>query len=539
MRRILILQTARMGDLVQTLPLLQRLRQEHPQARLSLLARDPFAQLLLQKGFVDHLFLVPDPLWNPLADPTSPNPPPPPQLPSDSLPDAPFDLLVNLSTNRAAAFLAEQIPAARKWGRLPAPEGELRLLGPWTKTIFALVTDRWSNLFNLVDLHLGIAGLNPSPQAPALLPSPEERARGEALLARFGRRPGRKLVALQTGASDLSRAWSATHFSALAQALQRQIDADILLIGSPNERARSEEVAAPLARPPLNLVGETSLPELLPVLAQCDLLISNDTGPIHLAAACATPTLGLYFSTAYYAETAPYGENQTILQVEIPCAPCSTLHPCPQQRCREPLSPEPVTAAALWILSGASATEAPPPAADLSLYRSQFTADGTLLYLPVHPDKASPQFLTGLARRLLWGPSLGLPPNPALHPFLARWKNHPLFQEILARDAALFGHLSPLLQRGFRASEQLQSEFSNPRRTLPKIQALHQELTRVESELLQIAETGGAYGAMLRYEFMDLPFEPFPQLAETLKLKYQSLRRRNDSLQTALQSLPA
>ena len=532
MRRVILLQTARMGDLAQTLPLLDRFRREQPQTRLTLLARDPFAQLLLQRGFCHELCLVPNELWQLLSDSSTPT-----QPVTDLLPAGSFDLLVNLSTGLPASRLAEQIPAKHKLGRIHTETGELRFLGPWAKYLFSVVTDRWSNLLNLVDLHLGIAGLPPKPHPPTLIPSSEESTQAQALLGSFGRRPNRKLIALQTGASDLSRAWSLEHFATLANALQRECDADLVLLGSSDERPRSETLAHALARLPLNLVGHTDVSGLLAVLAQCDLLISNDTGTIHLAAACGTPTLGLFFSTAYYAETAPYGENHTVLQVEIPCAPCDVIRPCAEQICRQHLPPEPAAATALWILRGANASETPIPQQGLSIYRSQFASDGSLAYLPTHPKQASTQFLTGLLRRLLWASALQLPQNQQLHELFSKHSSSPILQHLMAQDAAVFQTLQSLLERGTRASEKLRAQFFTSRRSLEKIQTLHGELTSIETELLQFTETAGAYGSFIRYEFMDMPFQPFPQLAETLHLKYQSLRHQNASFLSTLHAL--
>jgi hypothetical protein len=89
-----------------------------------------------------------------------------------------------------------------------------------------------------------------------------------------------------------------------------------------------------------NLVGKTNIPALAGVLARCEFLLTGDTGPMHLAAAVGTPTVSLFFGTAYPWETGPYGPGHVILFSDVPCAPCADPAVCPYgHRCKRDLTP--------------------------------------------------------------------------------------------------------------------------------------------------------------------------------------------------------
>lgn len=140
---------------------------------------------------------------------------------------------------------------------------------------------------------VGLAGATPVRLEPHLVRLPAESARPYD-----GRRP---VVAVHPGASDPRRRWPAERFGALAAALAEEHDAAVVVVGDPGER----ELAAEVVRHALRFgapeerigsrAGELSLPELAVLLAGCSLVVANDSGPRHLAAALDTATVGLYW----------------------------------------------------------------------------------------------------------------------------------------------------------------------------------------------------------------------------------------------------
>lgn len=95
----------------------------------------------------------------------------------------------------------------------------------------------------------------------------------------------------------------------------------------------------------VDLSGKTGIAEMGAVLKQCGMLISGDTGPMHIAAAVGTPVLALFYGTAYPWETGPYGPGHFIMFPDLPCAPCSNPDACEGHRCKEMLTPDRVVRA--------------------------------------------------------------------------------------------------------------------------------------------------------------------------------------------------
>ena len=101
--------------------------------------------------------------------------------------------------------------------------------------------------------------------------------------------------------------------------------------------------------PSRNLCGETSLPDLVGVLAELRLLLTNDSGPMHVAAALGTPLVAVFGSTDWR-ETAPFSERARVVREHVPCAPC-LLRECPiDHRCMERVGVDAVVSASFSLL---------------------------------------------------------------------------------------------------------------------------------------------------------------------------------------------
>lgn len=119
------------------------------------------------------------------------------------------------------------------------------------------------------------------------------------------------------------------------------------LFGAPGEKEMGEKLSAMLQAPHENLVGKTRLSELIAKLRQCQLLLTNDTGTMHLAAALGIPTVSIFGSTCPI-ETGPLGERHIVIQHKIPCSPCFERE-CPfgHYDCMTKVTPAEVAAAVL------------------------------------------------------------------------------------------------------------------------------------------------------------------------------------------------
>jgi heptosyltransferase-2 len=161
------------------------------------------------------------------------------------------------------------------------------------------------------------------------------------------------LIALNVGATNSrAKCWLEDRFAALADRLATRPNAHILLIGAASENEHAARVQAQMQQPrqAKNLAGETTMAELIGVLAHCSLLVTNDTGPAHIAAALGVPTLTLFGPTNEF-ETAPLGSRSELLRADgIECARCMHRE-CPiDHRCMTRLTVDTVAAKAVSLL---------------------------------------------------------------------------------------------------------------------------------------------------------------------------------------------
>jgi ADP-heptose:LPS heptosyltransferase len=164
--------------------------------------------------------------------------------------------------------------------------------------------------------------------APVRIEPEDERAL-EALLARRGLDPAHPIAVLNPNAGTLSleRRWPPARFGELARRLTAEERLRVVLIGTAGEREYTAGAAraAGTEHPPLDLAGELTLGMLAALLARAALVVTNDSGPMHLAAALGAPTIGL-FGPETPVMYAPLGLEARALYRPPPCSPCINVH---------------------------------------------------------------------------------------------------------------------------------------------------------------------------------------------------------------------
>jgi heptosyltransferase-2 len=186
----------------------------------------------------------------------------------------------------------------------------------------------------------------------AMTVSEEKRALAADFLLKSGARPQSLRIAIGAGASyGSAKCWPPARFAEVANRLQSQSDADIILFGTAAETAVSNAISADLRRAPIDLTGKTAIADLPALLSQCHLFIGNDSGAMHVAAAVGLPVVGVFGPTDPLG-TAPVTPRCTIVQEKPYCSPCF-LRRCPtDHRCMTKVTPDMVEAAARpWLFS--------------------------------------------------------------------------------------------------------------------------------------------------------------------------------------------
>jgi heptosyltransferase I len=118
-----------------------------------------------------------------------------------------------------------------------------------------------------------------------------------------------------------SKNWPLDRFAAVAKELQQSLNASIVLLGGPDEIDVCHQIEAALPKPCTNLAGKTKLPEMGGILKAMDLLIANDSGPVHMSAAVGTQAL-VVFGPTNPDRTGPFGDIHRVIKTAFPCQPC-------------------------------------------------------------------------------------------------------------------------------------------------------------------------------------------------------------------------
>lgn len=389
MRKILIVNLTRFGDLLQTGPTIVGLKELHPDAELVLLAERNFAPVCRGIPGIDRVWeLDLDGLGRVLLGGTGAHLRQAYGIVEETvraLRAERFDLALNYSSSKMSAVLLRLIGVPDTRGWTMTADGHRLIAHPWSRLFSASCLVRHQAPFNLVDAYKRVAGV---PRGPARLffEVPDDaRSRMDAFLAERGWRPGTPLVAVQLGASRPVRRWPAASWTALARALHARIGARVVLCGGSGERDFADEIAAALGDVVLDACGATSVAELGALLARADVLVTPDTGPMHMAVAVGTPVVSLFFGPALPFDTGPYAADQLCLHADVPCAPCDHNVTCLDPFCRETIAPAAVADAVVarragdWGALAAAADRWPA----FAWYRTTFDREGLADVVPL------------------------------------------------------------------------------------------------------------------------------------------------------------
>ena len=218
----------------------------------------------------------------------------------------------------------------------------------WTAFFEASTRKRGCSPFNIVDLFVRAAGLREPAVSRLRLPADEQILAAGMRLRQAGEpefAASEGYVAFQLGASEVRRQWPAEQFAVIGARLRESFALTPVLLGTDSEHELAQRYRA-AGGPGIDLVGRTSLPELAATLRHARLLVTNDTGTMHLAAGLGVPCLALFLATAQPWDTGPYLEDCCSLEPALACHPCAFGSACEQNmRCVRQ-----ITADTVWPL---------------------------------------------------------------------------------------------------------------------------------------------------------------------------------------------
>jgi heptosyltransferase-1 len=334
-RRIAIVKPSALGDVVQSLPLLAALRSRFPAARISWIVHSAYAPLLRPISLLDDVIefdrkaAAASPLhgsayvWKFLR----------------RLRRERFDFVIDLQGLLRTGTFTLATAAHRRWGLRSAREG--------SRFAYNRVIDDLSGPQGAVNRYWRVAealGVGDLPKEFPLEISQEERREALQLLDSLPR----PWIAVQPGARWMTKRWPAASFAAAMQATIDRVGGSAVVLGSSDERDVASETAQSIRAPKLLLAGKTSLRLLAAVLESCDAMLTNDTGPMHLAAAVGTPTTAVFTCTSP-SRAGPFGEGHEIVQTNVACRE-SYIRRCDSMACMSEVTPSVVGEALIRCL---------------------------------------------------------------------------------------------------------------------------------------------------------------------------------------------
>lgn len=141
------------------------------------------------------------------------------------------------------------------------------------------------------------------------------------ILATHGISRTEHLIGVNLGTTWRTKRWSLENFTKVITQVQKRFDARILLTGSTTELPLGEALAQIAKVETTNLIGKTTLMQLGALIESCDLYLTCDSGPMHIAAAVGTPTIALFGPTSPIRH-GPYGESHEVIEKPVECRPC-------------------------------------------------------------------------------------------------------------------------------------------------------------------------------------------------------------------------
>lgn len=342
-RKLLIRAVNWVGDAVMTTPAIGTIREHFPQAEITLLANPLVAQLFSPHAWVDRVITFD-------RNGTHRGIRGRLRLAATLRKEA-FDAVVILPNSFDSALVPWLAGIPVRLGKNSDGRGFM-LTGRYNPDKDSTIIHEVGYYQNLVH-HFGISGQIGEPR---LFTSLEEDLNTTGRLAAHGMTAEDLVIGINPGAAyGSAKRWYPDRFAEVAKRLAEEWSARIVIFGGPEETEIAADIEQRLSGAGLNLAGKTSLRELMALIKRCNFFITNDSGPMHIAAAFGVPLVAIFGSTDH-ATTSPYTDKAVVVRKDVACAPCK-LRECPtDHQCMTAVTARDVMDAAHRLIERTSGT---------------------------------------------------------------------------------------------------------------------------------------------------------------------------------------
>lgn len=306
---ILIVRFSSLGDLILTLPTVTALKQHYPNAHITFLTKERFAEIPKNHPGVDRVAVEAESdagIGKVIKVRRKLNPR--------------YDLVLDLHATAKSRLLTRLIKTD---ALLTYNKGTI------ARRLLVRTGIRWGDFPHVVDRYLaslkqlGIqAAVNARPQ---INPPPTAHEEADVFLAKHDIPSGAPLVGMSPMATWPTKRWPAQSYAQLAKKVIDDLGIAVILFGSAPEWEPLEAIRQNVGRGIVNAAGLPSLMTTAALMARTQVFVSNDSGPVHLAAAVDVPVVAFFGPTVTEFGFEPRGPANVVLERDLPCRPCS-LH---------------------------------------------------------------------------------------------------------------------------------------------------------------------------------------------------------------------
>jgi ADP-heptose:LPS heptosyltransferase len=412
-KNILIMSLTRMGDLIQSTPLISSLRKRYPEAKITLLVSSDFVEFAKRANHIDDIIVFNLRQFNKKGEKG--------ELKSwvevyqyleeflKTLSDRSFSKVYNLSHSKLSALMIHYLKIPEIVGFHCNRSGDRKTDHPWLQYFGIEPFNRLYNSYNLADIYMLSGDGEPGSEELSIAHGPDDAlAAAEVLGDLHGNEE--LVIGIQAGSSLEGRRWSVESFSTLGDLICSRLNAKIVLLGVASESEIASKIVEGMEYKErvLDLTGKTSITQLIGVLKRCSYLVTNDTGTMHIAAALKVPIVGLFFAHAHPHETGPFGEGHIVFQARIHCAPCSYGVSCNDIVCVQKVPPMDVFSyienhvqMGNWKLDSRKVRSN-----EMNVFESVFDYDGLINFKPLLKNIPTDMEVYSRFYRQLWVDSL-------------------------------------------------------------------------------------------------------------------------------------
>lgn len=300
-----------LGDAVMATPLLEQIKYLHPDTSITLLCRSPSNQLFTNHKHVDEVIQF-DKVSNWIHNANN-------QELIELIKSGKYStgILLTNSLSSTWHFYKASIPKRIGFNFFPRSmllTDKIAMPPNYESTHLCLT-------YQHLLLPLGLPAPNPH-IAPKLFVGENYKEKAQSLINHYCSASAPRIIGINPGAAyGSAKCWIPERFTHLADHLMRYHKATVFFTGDHSHFSMIQKIIAPLGPKAINLAGKTTIPELMALIDLCDVYITNDSGPMHIADALQTPVVALFGSTNPI-KTGPYSHPEGVITQNAPCSPC-------------------------------------------------------------------------------------------------------------------------------------------------------------------------------------------------------------------------